>query len=244
MENLILIILATAIISLLSFIGALALFFKERLLQKILLSLVALSAGALLGGAFLHLIPESLEKTTNTFLYLLIGFVIFFIIERFLHWRHCHKDHCPIHTFAYMNLFGESIHNFIDGLIIAAAFIADIKVGIATTIAVALHEIPQELGDFGVLIHGGFKKGKALLLNFLVGLTAIIGGILGFYLINYSQTASLFLIPFAAGGFIYIAASDLVPELRKETKFSTTILTLITFILGILIMYLAKIGLG
>ena len=242
MNTLVWILISTILISLIAFVGILTLLLKKKLFEKILMALVALSAGALMGGAFLHLIPEAVEQfeTYNICFYVLVGFVLFFLIEKVLHWRHCHKGECEVHTFAYMNLFGESVHNFVDGLIIAASFVVDIKLGIVTTLAVALHEIPQELGDFGVLVYGGFKKAKALLLNFLVALTAIFGGIFGYFLSGYVQSSVMFLLPFAAGGFIYIAASDLVPEIRKETDLKKSSLVFGIFIVGILIMYSVK----
>jgi len=242
MNTLLWIIVSTFLVSIIAFIGILTLLLKERLFEKILLGFVALSAGALLGGAFLHLIPEAIEQFTsqNTFFYVLAGFALFFLIEKLLHWRHCHKGKCPVHTFAYMNLFGETIHNFIDGLIIAASYIVSIPLGIATTIAVALHEIPQELGAFGVLVYGGFGKVNALILNFIIALTAIIGGIFGYFLSGYVEGYAMFLLPFAAGGFIYISASDLIPEIRKEINLKKSIITFSVFILGILIMLLLK----
>jgi zinc and cadmium transporter len=141
-----------------------------------------------------------------------------------------------VHPFAYMNLVGDSLHNFIDGLVIAASYIVSIPVGIATTLAVLLHEIPQEIGDFGVLLHGGSSKTKALMLNFMTALTAILGTIIGLILNNYLENIKLFIIPIAIGGFIYIAGSDLIPELHKETNIKRSIIQIITFIIGILIM--------
>ena len=140
---------------------------KERL-KKALLLLVGLSAGTLMGGAFIHLMPEASEQLPSTVLFSLVlaSFILFFLIEKLLHWRHCHKEVCPVHTFGYMNLIGDGIHNFIDGLIIAATFLIDVRLGIATSLAIAFHEIPQEIGDFGVLLYAGFKKAKALILNF------------------------------------------------------------------------------
>lgn len=236
------IILSTFLVSLISFIGVLTLSIKQKILNKILLHLVSLSAGALMGGAFLHLLPESIEesKNLNVFLYVLVGFIIFFLIEKLLHWRHCHKQNCSIHTFAYMNLVGDCIHNIIDGLIIAAGFITNIQLGIVTTLAVAMHEIPQEIGDFGVLVYGGFKKTKAVFLNFVCALTAILGGILGYLLSGNIASSSMFLLPFAAGGFIYIAASDLIPEIKKEINVKSWTITFLVFLLGILIMYCVR----
>ena len=238
MEVLLLIVLSTFLVSFISFIGIITLFIKEKLLNKILLFLVSLSAGALMGGAFLHLIPESLGKFTESilFIYVLVGFTLLFFIERILHWRHCHKENCPIHTFAYTNLIGDGVHNFIDGLIIAASFLVNIHLGIVTTLAVALHEIPQELGDFGILIYAGFSKSRALFLNFIVAITAILGGIMG-YFISSAEISTNFLLPLAAGGFIYIATSDLIPEIKKEVKFKNSLINLCFFIIGILIIY-------
>jgi zinc and cadmium transporter len=236
------IVLSTTIIGIFSLVGIFTLSLKEQILQKILLYLVALSAGALMGGAFLHLLPESIEKGggADTFVWVLVAFIIFFLIEKLLHWRHCHKTNCQVHTFGHMNLFGDSVHNFIDGIIIAASFVVSIPLGITTVIAIALHEIPQEIGDFGVLIYAGFEKKKALLLNFIVAMIAVLGGIFGYYLSTYAQNSIEVLLPFAAGGFIYIAASDLLPELRKETNFKKSIFSFLMFIIGILIMYGVK----
>ena len=229
-------------ISLASFIGVFTLSLSKEVLNKILFYLVSLAIGGLMGGAFLHLLPEAAEKfeNGNVFLYTLVGFFLFLIIEKIIHWRHCHKDHCPIHTFAYMNLIGDGIHNFIDGLIMAAAFISGFGVGIASTVAIFLHEIPQEIGDFGVLVYGGVERKKALLYNFFTAVTAVFGGIFGYYLLSFSEITSAFLLPFAAGGFLYIAAADLIPEIRKENDIKKSILNFIIIFLGILAMYLLK----
>jgi zinc and cadmium transporter len=234
--------ICTFIISLISFIGIFALALKEKFLEKIVLFLVSLSAGALMGGAFLHLLPESVElrEGLDVFLFVLVGFVLFFLIEKILHWRHCHKGECEIHTFTYMNLIGDSIHNFIDGLIMATSFVVSIPLGMTTTMAIALHEIPQEIGDFGVLIYGGFSKRKALVLNFLVALTAVLGGLIGFFISNMVEDVKIFILPFAAGGFLYIAASDLIPEIRKEISLKKSMICFGIFILGIFIMYAVK----
>jgi zinc and cadmium transporter len=236
------IILVTFVIALIAFVGVFTLAMKEHLLNQILLILVSLSAGALMGGAFLHLLPEAIEKTQpiNPFLSVLIGFLLFFVIEKVLHWRHCHKGKCDVHTFHYMNLIGDSVHNFIDGLIIAASFIVSIPLGLTTTIAIAAHEIPQEIGDFGVLIFGGFKKKKAIVLNFAIALTIVAGGIVGYFISTVTEKAVAFLLPFAAGGFIYIAATDLIPEIKKEVHIPKSMATIFVFICGIIIMWLIK----
>lgn len=217
-------------------------FIKKSLLSKILLFLVSFSAGALIGGAFLHLLPEAVEKINSDFLFFiaLSAFVAFFLIEKTFCWRHCHDGDCKVHTFGYMNLLGDGIHNFIDGLVIAATFLIDIKLGIVTTLAVALHEIPQEIGDFGVLIYAGFRRKSALIVNYLVALSVVLGGIVGFFAAPFLETAVPYLLPFAAGGFIYIAASDLMPEIRKERGKQRSAVSLIVFILGVALMFVLK----
>jgi len=236
------ILLSTSIIGILSLVGVFTLALKEQVLQKILLFLVALSTGALMGGAFLHLLPEAIKEgdSANVFLWTLVAFVVFFLIEKLLHWRHCHKGHCEIHTFGHMNLFGDAVHNFIDGMIIAATFVVSIPLGVTTVLAIALHEIPQEIGDLGVLLYAGFAKKKALILNFVVAMIAVLGAVFGYFLSTYTENSIKFLLPFAAGGFIYIAASDLLPEIRKETSIKKSLFSFGMFILGILIMYGVK----
>ncbi len=241
MSTLLTIILATLIISLISLIGIITISMKKKLLKKLIMSLVALSAGALIGGAFLHLIPESIEEFgSNILIYVLVGFTVFFLIEKILHWRHCHEVDCKIHSFAYMSLIGDAVHNLIDGIIIGVTFVVDSGLGIASTMAIALHEIPQELGDFAVLVHGGFSRKKALLANFLTALTAIVGGILGYFLTTFTENAMMYLLPFAAGGFIYISASDLLPELRKEVRIEKAIMNFLIFLVGIGLMFAVK----
>lgn len=236
------IISATFLITLCVWIAVLFMFFKKEVLDKILIFLVSLSAGALMGGAFLHLLPEASEAMSIDSLFgvFLISFIIFFLIEKILHWRHCHKAECSVHSFGYMNLVGDSVHNFIDGLVIASVFMVDIKLGIVTTLAVAIHEIPQEIGDYGVLIYAGFKRKMALILNYVVALTVVLGGIAGYLLFSSLENFLPFLMPFAAGGFVYIAASDLMPEIRKESNLKKSIISFFVFILGITLMYLVK----
>lgn len=242
MDVLISTIIATFLVSLISFIGVFTLGLKEKMLKKLILFLIALSAGALIGGAFLHLMPEVIKEFggEEIFLFVIIGFSFFFFMEKLLCWRHCHDRKCEIHTFAYLNLLGDGIHNFVDGLIIAVSFLSSIELGITTTIAIALHEIPQEIGDFGVLVYGGFKRVKALLMNFICAIIAIFGGIFGFFLNDYVPHLSYFLLPFGAGGFIYIAASDLIPEIRKERDLKKSLLVFIVFLIGIAIMFFLR----
>ncbi len=242
MNTLLSIIFATFAISLGGLIGVFTLSIKEAKLSRILMLLVALSAGSLMGGAFIHLLPEAVEvlEPMVAFGIVLFSFVCFFFIEKLLYWRHCHKGHCDVHTFGYMNLIGDGVHNFIDGLIIAATFMTSIPLGIATTLTIAFHEIPQEIGDFGVLLYSGFDRKKALMANFLVACIAILGGVVGYFLSMYIDNFVSYLLPFAAGGFIYIAASDLMPEIRKEQSLKKTIASFGMFLVGIGIMIVVK----
>jgi zinc and cadmium transporter len=236
MHELLWTLLATFVVSLISLIGTVTLVMSEKVLKKVLLALVGFSTGALIGGAFLHLLPESIEKNpsgnlSDIFLMAIFGFVVFFLLEKLL-WRHCHERTCPIHVFAYLNLVGDGIHNFFDGLAMAASFVLSIPLGITTTLVIAAHEIPQEMGDFGVLVYGGLKPKKAVALNFITALTAVLGGITGYYLSLYHNVVTS-LLPFAAGGFLYIAAADLVPELHKEVKTTSTVVSFASFLTGI-----------
>lgn len=243
MNSLVWIVGSTFLVSLLSFLGILTLSFKEKFLKEITLLLVALSAGALMGGAFFHMIPESIENfdIDSLFIYVIAGFVIFFLLEKILYWRHCHDVNCDVHTFGYMNIIGDALHNFIDGLVIAAAFISNFEVGIATTIAIIFHEIPQEIGDFGVLLHSGFKKSRAFLVNFITALTAVLGGIIGFVISFYVSEFVPTLLPIAAGGFLYISASDLIPEIRKVVDVKKSVSTLLIFLVGIVLMWVTRV---
>ncbi|MDP2860326.1 MAG: ZIP family metal transporter [bacterium] len=229
------IIAASVLVSLISFVGVLVLAISEKRLGNILLVLVSLSAGTLMGGAFLHLLPEAGEKLPTGDIYstVLLSFIFFFFVEKILHWRHCHEERCEVHTFGYLNLFGDAIHNFLDGLVISAAFLTDINLGLATTLAIIVHEIPQELGDFGVLLYSGFSRKKAVLANFATALVAVLGSLAG-YLLSFTELSfTQYLLPFAAGGFIYIAASDLMPEIKKEPILSRSLLYFGVFCLGI-----------
>ncbi len=185
MSNLIYIIAATSVASLLSLVGIYALSLKEKTLHSILLILVAFSAGSILGAAYFDLLPEALELVEESvvFVYITLGFILFFFLERFIYWYHGHGHKTDISAktpdlasnrgFAYLNLVGDGIHNFVDGMIIAAGFLIGLPAGLVTTIVVVFHELPQEMGDYGILVYAGFKRSKALLLNFAVALAVI-----------------------------------------------------------------------
>lgn len=241
MAELFYILLSVFIVSFVSLIGAAFLINDKKFLKKILIYLVSFSAGALIGDAFIHLIPEAVEESGFSIaisISILFGIVFSFFLEKIIHWRHCHltatNEH--VHSFAIMNLIGEVFHNFIDGIIIAASYLVSVPAGIATTLAVIFHEIPQEMGDIGVLIYGGYSKTKALLLNFLVALTSVLGAIITYLFSQSFNEIAFYLTPFAAGTFIYIAAADLIPELHKEPKILKSIFQLIMFIIGIIVM--------
>jgi zinc and cadmium transporter len=236
------ILASTFLVSLISLVGIFTLAIKDNLLHKILFCLIGFSAGALIGSAFLHILPEALEKSSSTpvFYNLILGIILFFLMERYLHWRHCHDKDCGIHAFTYLNLFGEAFHNFIDGLAIAASFIISGKLGVITTLAIILHEIPKELGNFGVLIYGGFSRRKALLCNFISALMAMIGALAGYFISDFIQGFSNFIMPLTAGGFIYIAMSDLIPEVHKESNQKRATLAFVAFLMGIIFMAAAK----
>jgi len=251
MNDLIAILGSVISVSLIAFVGIIFVGLKENILRRLLMALVGFASGTLLGGAFLHLLPEALKETdtiATPFYYVILGIVSFFALEKFLYWRHCHEEECPVHTFVYLNLIGDGIHNFIDGMIIAATYIISFKsgnyqLGFATTLAVVFHEIPQEIGDFGVLIYGGFSKRKALTYNFISALTAILGAVTTYYL-AYLQSIEALLVPFAAGGFIYIAATDLMPELHKKSQANASLIQLLAIVLGIGLMAYLKMAMG
>lgn len=226
------------LVSSISLIGVFFLSLQEKVLKKLLIFFVSFAVGGLLGDAFIHLVPKSFEKlgsSLTTSLLILAGIFIFFSLEKFIRWRHCHipiSDH-HTHPLATMNLIGDATHNLIDGMLIGASYLVSIPLGISTTIAIVLHEIPQEIGEFGVLLHSGMPAKKALFLNFLSALFALFGGIIALLISSYIENFALYLLPITAGGFIYIAGSDLMPELQHETKVSSSIFQFLSILLGI-----------
>ncbi len=244
MNNLLLSLLAVLIVSLLSISGIFLIFLNKKISQKINLLLVSLAIGALLGDAFIHLLPEAFESLDSLIVSFLIisGLLVFFILEKILRWHHCHEINCSEDSHKHiitLNTFGDTIHNLIDGMLIAASFTVDIKLGIVTSIAVLLHEIPQEIGDFAVLIHSGLSLKKALLYNFFSATSAFIGVLLVFIIGSKITFLSNYLLAITAGGFIYLAASDLIPELhRHDPPLSQSLLQLLFIILGVALMSL------
>lgn len=244
-------LIATLGVSLLSFAGLVTLSLKRQWLNGVLFLLISLSAGALLGDVFFHLLPELINEmglmSVKLSSFILVGIVGFFVLEKFLIWHHHHDIETPEdheshrHTherqIGKMNLIGDAFHNFLDGMIIAGSFMISPVAGIGTTVAVLLHEIPQEIGDFGVLIHSGYTVKRALFLNFLTALMAVLGAVITWWFGSVNASYLEILIPITAGGFIYIAGSDLIPELKKEKKTIESFKQLLALLVGILIMY-------
>jgi len=201
---------------------------------------VAFAIGALFGDVFIHLLPELAEGGLSVELSLtvLAGIIVFFVLEKVVHWHHCHhaehSDKCA--TFTYMSMTGDALHNIIDGIILAGAFLAGPVIGFSTALAVFLHEVPQEIGDFAVLLKGGFSKKKALGFNFLTALTAFVGAGIALVFSFAIQGITPFFIAFAAGSFLYIAGTDLFPELHKEFNSKKAVIQLFFILLGIAVM--------
>jgi len=236
-------IASVLIVSLISLIGVITIPINITRLKTLMIYAIAFSAGAMLGDSFIHLLPEAIKNygmTVNISLFILVGVAFSFVLEKLIHWRHCHmpitKDH--VHSFALMNIVGDIVHNIVDGLIIGASYLINIQVGIATTLAIVIHEIPHEMSNFGVLIHGGYSKSKAILYNFLTALCAILGTIAALIIGAKVGNLTMFLIPFTIGTFIYIAGADLIPELHKETEPVKSIIQFLFFALGIGLMML------
>ncbi len=235
------IMLAVFAVSAISLVGIFALSLKEKLLDRALFFLVSFATGTLIGAAFADLLPEALELgsgigfDTKTILLIAVsGILVFFALEKFLHWYHCHKGKCEVHTFNYLNLVGDGLHNFIDGAVIAATFLVDFNLGMVATLAIIAHEIPQEIGDFAILVYGGFSKTKALAFNFLSALASFAGA---FCVILVSSTVANILpllLAFGAGGFIYIATADLMPELHKHSAPLQSFFQFILLVCGVL----------
>jgi zinc and cadmium transporter len=239
-------VLSTLLVSIVSLVGIGFLSMNQQRLQKIIFILVSFAVGALFGDAFFHLLPESIEMHQNPTLVgglIIAGLLSFFTLEKFILWRHDHRiphDHKTIKPLGYMSLVADGFHNFIDGVLIGASYLVSPHIGITTTIAVILHEIPQEIGDFGVLVHSGFSVRKALWLNFITACTAVLGTLVVLFLGNSISSMINYIIPFAAGGFIYLAGCDLIPELKKENSIKQSLLQLCCIVLGMLMLYLFR----
>ncbi len=239
MNTTIYIFASVILVSLASVIAAIPLLLKKKVSQELLIILMSISVGTLLGSVFIHFLPEatSHKYTLGLAIYILAGFLTFFLIEKGIHWHHnkkCEKQNAHSHAYhiAPINLIGDGVHNFIDGLVIAGSYIVSIPLGIAATISIILHELPQEIADFGILLYSGISKTKALFFNFLSALTSVLGAIVGI-LLSSKFDLGPFIIPFASGIFLYIAASNLVPELHRQCGLKDTMFHTLAIILGI-----------
>lgn len=235
------ILIAVLIVSLVSVLGIL-IFFRKKTLNRILFFLVSFAAGTLLGAAFLDLLPEALEGgfKESVPIFILLGILSFFVLEKFLYWHHHHTghEHEEVHGFTYLNILGDGIHNFLDGVVIAVSFMNNTSLGIVTTIAIIAHEIPQEIADFSILIYGGFSRAKALVCNFLVALTAVAGALAAYFFSSAIENSSVFMTSLAAGGFIYIASTDLIPEIHKEKDLRKSIVQFALLASGIFLIWI------
>ncbi|MCC6994615.1 MAG: ZIP family metal transporter [Deltaproteobacteria bacterium] len=215
-------------------VGGLTLLLREATLSRLLQPLVAFAAGAMVGGALFHMLPASLAvlPVHATFLWTGVGFALFFALEQLLHWHHCQRAAADCRKpLTYLVLLGDGLHNFLGGLAIGSVFVADVRLGVAAWLAAAAHEVPQELGDFAVLVHGGWKKGRALAFNFASGLTFLAGGLVAYG--ASSRVDVRWLVPLAAGNFLYIGASDLVPEVNKPHSLKQSALLFAAFVIGL-----------
>jgi len=233
--------------------AALFLVLREPMRTHILPHLVSFATGALLGAAFLGLLPHALASVNSSDTHVipmavLLGLLGFFILEKLVLWRHCHADHCEVHapdqqsrdhSTGAMILIGDSLHNFLDGILIAAAFLTDIHLGIVTSVAVAAHEIPQEVGDFAVLLHSGFSRSRAFLYNVLTSLTTVIGGLLAYFALQPMQAALPYMLAIAASSFIYIAVADLIPTLHQRVEGKAALQQVVLIAAGILLIHFA-----
>jgi zinc and cadmium transporter len=225
-------------------VGSVTLVLSPGMLRKILRPMVAFAAGTLLGGALFHMLPGGLETMgagPAVYVSVAMGFAVFFALEQFLHWHHCHRAYAAHRRepLTYLILVGDGLHNLLGGFAVAGAFIADVRLGLGAWLAAVAHEVPQELGDFAVLLHGGWEKRPALVLNVLSALTFLVGGLLAYAASRSIDVA--FLLPFAAGNFIYIAASDLIPEVRRDRSLRVNLLHFVSFVGGLALLYLLRV---
>lgn len=244
-------LLAGLIVSTISLVGLASLALAKKTLERLLLAIVAFAAGGLLGGAFFDLLPESLAQGGPIFPAVLAGIILFFVLDSVFWIYHCHGGHqhsdenhghgpSSISPIGWLSLLGDSLHNFLDGIVIGAAFLVNPALGWTTTLAVALHEIPQEIGDYGILIHSGMSHNRALKWNALTALTAILGVAMAFLLQTYVNGLVSYVLPFAAGGFIYMACANLLPEIKEESSLKRRALQFVFFLMGLALLWVTR----
>lgn len=230
---------ATLLVSMLSLAGIAFVTLGRKILNTVLFVMVAFAAGAMMSASFFHLLPEAAEGigSFRAGVVTLVGFSCFFILERFLYWRHCHKGgHCDVHPYTTLSLVGDAVHNFLDGIVIGSAFLADTALGVSAAVVIAAHELPQELGDYAILVRGGHTHRKALWLNFASALTSVAGAVLAWIGLADHHELIPYVMAFAAGNFIYVSSSDLVPELHKEQDVRRAALAFAFFLAAVVMM--------
>lgn len=228
--------------SAIALVGSLALLLSAPTMRRVVTPLVALAAGSLLGGAFFHMLPAATRAMSDlglVFAWTMVGFAVFLALEQFLHWHHCHRVEADCRQpIGYLILAGDALHNVLGGLGVAGVFLVDVRLGLMAWIAAAAHEIPQELGDFGVLVHSGWSRGRALLFNFFSGLTFLVGGLVAYAAAGRGQIP--FLVPFAAGSFLYIGASDLIPQVNRHASVRGNAVHFLAFAAGLILLWLLR----
>jgi zinc and cadmium transporter len=226
--------------------AALLLFFPDAMRNRLLPCLLSYATGTLLGAAFLGMLPTSLEKAPALAISatVLAGLVAFFILEKLVIWRHCHDGECEVHgqQGGSLILLGDAFHNFVDGVVIAAAFLTSVPLGIATALAVIAHEIPQELGDFAILLHSGLSKARAFAYNLISSLTTLPGVLIGWFWLAEVRQAIPFVLAISAASFIYIAVADLVPSLHRHTSLKSSLAQVILILAGIATIAFFRLG--
>jgi zinc and cadmium transporter len=239
------IVLGGVLMSGIALLGAVTFVLSERVQKQLILPLVAFSAGSLLGGAFFHMLPAAVRvhpAGLGVWIWVLSGFSLFFAFEQVLHWHRCHHgEGDAASTLPTLIIAGDALHNLLSGMAVAGAFLVDTRLGIATWLAEAAHELPQEIGEYGVLLHGGWSRRKALIVNVLSSLPFLAGGLVTWAVSLQVDVA--FLVPFAAGNFLYIAASDLIPEVNRHHRLATAALHFAAFAAGVLVLLAIRIGL-
>ncbi len=226
-------------------LAATLLAFRSRRLGLLLPRLISFSTGTLLGTALLGMIPHAAARLemADVSLLLLAGLALFFFLEKILIWRHCHRKDCDFHAGSGpLLLIGDSVHNLIDGVVLASAFMASPTLGIAAAVSTIAHEVPQELGEFVVYLHAGYSRKRALLLNVLSSLTSVVGALLGWFFLSAAREAGPYLLAIAAAGFLYVALADLVPSQRGKSSLAATLLDLLLTVLGVAVTWLATRG--
>jgi len=237
-------LVSVLVVSLISLVGVFTMAINPQRLQRIVYLLVSIAAGALFGDAFIHILPEAFSQSSSPMsvsFSVLGGIFLFFILEKVLRWHHAHNVEDEVetdHMVGKMNLLSDGLHNLIDGILIGSSYLVSIPLGIATTLAVAMHELPQEIGDFGVLLHAGYTPRRALLFNFLSASVAILGAVAALMIGSSSQQFIQMILPLTAGSFIYIALADLVPEMQKEHLLQKSLFQFLGLFIGVGMMYL------